>query len=340
LLGGAMFLLALIPLAVCLVSGSSYRVVLKNGTVLEGDVHGTQHGVIELVTGEGEELSLPRTHVRALEGRGELADAPIFWRRAPKPEADAPSAFTRISRDEQGGALETPVLAYEQADTGRRVYLVGAVHIGHTEYYRALQDILDSMDLVLWEGVGAKEKPTEDAAARFDVIFRAQVMMRRVLNLEGQLESMDYVRPFWRNCDVSINELQAQLDERGLEMIPNEGLVRLLFGTLFTFIDPETIPRSELIGKTYRAMLAPILGSIDDPESIFAKLDQGGMKDVIIDFRNDHVVQALAAELLKPGPSRIAIFYGAGHFRGLDAALRDQLKLRYFGTHWVKAWRF
>jgi hypothetical protein len=336
-----MFTLVQLPLILSLLTSATYHVVLKNGTVLDGEVQGSQHGVLELVTGDGEELSLARTQVRAVEGKGEMADAPIFWRRLPAPESDAPSAFTRISRDAGGGALETAVVAYQQADTGRRVYLVGAVHIAHAEYYKALQDILDSMDLVLWEGVGAKEKPTEDAAARFDVIFRAQVMMRRVLNLEGQLESMNYARSFWRNSDVSINELQAQLDQRGLEMIPNEGLVRLLFGTLFTFIDPETIPRNEMIGRSYRAILAPILGSIDDPESMFAKFDQGsGLKDVIIDFRNDHVIKDLAGELLQPGPARIGIFYGAGHFRGMDAALRNELKLRYLGTHWVKAWRF
>jgi hypothetical protein len=335
-----MVILASLPLVLSLLASDTYHVVLKNGTVLEGEIHGNQHGILELITDSGDELSLSRAHIRAIEGTGDRADARIFWRQVPQPEADAPKGFTRITHEGGGGALETAVVAYQQADTGRRVYLVGAVHIAHADYYQALQDILDSMDLVLWEGVGAKEKPTEEAAARFDVIFRAQVMMRRLLNLEGQLGSIDYSRPFWRNSDVSVNELQAQLDERHLELIPNEGLVRLLFGTLFTFMDPETIPRSELIGKSYRAMLAPILGSIDDPESMFAKIDQSGLKDVIIDYRNAYVIKDLAGELLRPGPSRIAIFYGAGHFRGMDAALREQLKLRYLGTHWVKAWRF
>src|SRR5262249_9704899 len=148
-------------------------------------------------------------------------------------------------------------------DTGRRVYLVGAVHVAHAEFFKAMQAVLDSMDLVLWEGVGGKEKPTEEAMARFDVLFKSQMLLKNLLNLDFQLDAMDYKRPFWRNSDMSINELQALLDARGLSIIPNEQLFRAVFGTLFTFVDPEHVPRNEATARGYRALIAPLMA---DPE--------------------------------------------------------------------------
>ncbi|MFO0983844.1 MAG: hypothetical protein U1E76_19310 [Planctomycetota bacterium] len=317
-----------------------YRVVLKTGRVIEADIAEEKNGVFELRDAAGDERTLARAHVRAIEGDGRFADPEILWRRVPGAGAAPPPSFVRSNVTDGGGSLDIGVAGYEQADTGRRVYLAGAVHVGHAEYYAALQSILDAMDLVLWEGVGAKEKPSAEAIERFDVLFRSQVMLRNMLNLDGQLECIDYHRSFWRNCDVSINELEAELNERGLEMIPNEGLFRLLFGTLFTFIEPESIPRNELIGRSYRRMVGPMMAAMSDPDSVFDKLGAKGMKDVIIDFRNDHVMQSLKQLLREPGPARIAIFYGAGHLPGMDVVLRQELKMRYLGMHWLAAWRY
>lgn len=52
--------------------------------------------------------------------------------------------------------------------SGPTISLVGAVHVGDKGYYEALQRILDSQDLVMYEGVGAPEfmKPGDDKVAR------------------------------------------------------------------------------------------------------------------------------------------------------------------------------
>ncbi len=51
---------------------------------------------------------------------------------------------------------------------GPTICLVGAVHVGEKGYYETLQRILDSQDLVMYEGVGAPEfmKPGDDKVAR------------------------------------------------------------------------------------------------------------------------------------------------------------------------------
>ena len=335
--------LAVLPLAACSSTPPEQRpteVVLKNGQVLTGDVRAVHDGIVEFVDSTGEELPLARIHIRAIEGSGPFADPPLLWRAVPPDSRSAtpPASFVRMSRAPDGsGSLDVAVGAYEQPVSGRRVYLVGAVHVAHKEFFQQVQSILDSMDLVLWEGVGAREKPSAEAMARFDVLFKAQVLLKNILNLDFQLDEMDYRRPFWRNSDLSINDLQAALDSRGLSIMPNEELFRAVFGTLFKVIDPGAIPRHETLGRGYRALIAPLMA---DPEKMMLQAGAIGLKEVLIDMRNAAVIADLANVIAAPGPERIAIFYGAGHLPGMDRALRDDLGLRFVGLLWIPAWRF
>jgi len=316
------------------------EVVLKSGQVLGGEVRGVDGGVVDLLDKSGEELPLPRTHVRVIEGDGPFADPPLLWRNVPSVARDdtPPTSFVRATHEPDGtGALEVAFAGYELPGSDRRVYLVGAVHVAHAGFFQAMQGILDSMDLVLWEGVGGKEQPTEEAMARFDVLFKSQMLLKNLLNLDFQLAEMDYKRPFWRNSDMSINDLQAMLTKRGLSIMPNEQLFRTVFGALFTFVDPEKVPRNEATGRGYRALIAPLMA---DPEGMLQRAGAAGLKEVLIDERNRHVIDDLRGVLAEPGPERIAIFYGAGHLTGMDRALREELGLKLIGMHWVPAWRF
>ncbi len=320
------------------------RLVLKSGTVLTGEVLDIDNGIIEFVSEDGDELPIARIHVRAIEG-GPFSDPALLWRELPsgRVAADKPEAFLRTTPNDDpdafmgSGTLDIATAAYEHPVSKRRVYLVGVVHIGHAEYFEELQHELDAMDLVMWEGVGAKEKPTRETAERFDVLFRVQVLLKNLLNLDFQLEEIDYERPFWRNSDVSINRLQTVLEERDLELIPNEKLMKRVFGALFEVIDPEKVGRSEALGRSYRAVVAP---SMVDPTAQFERAGMAAMKEVLLDLRNRHVIDDLAQVLAEPGPERIAIFYGAAHLDGMDVAVREELGFEYLGSMWHEAWRY
>ncbi|HEX5008976.1 MAG TPA: hypothetical protein VFY71_01150 [Planctomycetota bacterium] len=338
-------LLAALLLAAACAGPRGTVVVLKTGQELHGEVRGEDAGVIDLVGMAGEDLPLARLNVRAVEGDGPYADPPILWRTVPAtsgpfdaagPGLPPPASYIRALRTEDGGTLDVAVGAFERED-GRRVYLVGAVHIAHPETFAEQQSILDSMDLVLWEGVGAKEKPSTEAMERFDVLFKTQVLLKNILNLDFQLDRIDYHRGFWRNSDMGLNDLQAELDRRNLEIMPNEDLIRALFGTLFKVIDPTKVPRNEEVGRTYRALVAPFMA---DTEKIFAQAGAEGLKDVLIDMRNRKVMDDLTVVLAQPdAPQRTAIYYGAGHLPGMARILVDEMGFSYLGAHWITAWR-
>ena len=319
-------------------------VVLKNGTELRGEVRGVQDGIVDLVAPDGEELPLPRQHVLAIEGDGPFADPPILW-RVPADKwtgsdwlgGEPPASWVRVVRHGAEGALQVAAGAFERAD-GRRVYLVGAVHVAHAEAFAAQQSLLDSMDLVLWEGVGGKDKPDPEVMARFDVLFKTQVLLKNILDLEFQLEQIDYVRPFWRNSDMQLAEVQAELDRRGLSILPNEELFQALFGTLFKFVDPARVPRNAALGRTYRGTVAPLMA---DTERVFQHAGAEGLKEVLVLARNRKVMADLAAVLADAAPPRrIGIYYGAAHLPDMARALQQELGVRWVGVHWVTAWRW
>ena len=67
--------------------------------------------------------------------------------------ADPPS-FLRISAEEgRSVALEIASHRLRRPDGGPVINLVGVVHIGDAEYYRALQGELEEADVVLYESV-------------------------------------------------------------------------------------------------------------------------------------------------------------------------------------------
>jgi len=319
-------------------------VVLKNGTVLAGEVRGVQDGIVDLLAPDGEELPLPRLHVLAIEGDGPFADPPILWRVPPASDSprDAlggapPASWVRAVRDGPAGSLDVAAGAFERAD-GRRIYLVGAVHVAHTDAFAAQQSLLDSMDLVLWEGVGGKDKPDPEVMARFDVLFKTQVLLKNILDLEFQLDEIDYARTFWRNSDMQLAEVQAELDRRGLSILPNEELFQAVFGTLFRFVDPARVPRNAALGRTYRGAVAPLMA---DTERLFERAGAEGLKEVLILERNRKVMRDLAAVLGEAQPPRrIGIYYGAAHLPDMARALQQELGFRWVGVHWVPAWRW
>lgn len=331
----------------------SATVVLKTGQELGGEIRAVEGGVIDFVE-DDEEEPLMRQHVRVIEGTSPFADPPVMWREVPwtdlpldqcGSDLDPPKSWIRVRRDERArqGSLDVGVGGFQRAD-GRRVYLVGAVHVAHADTFQAQQDILDSMDLVLWEGVGAKEEPDAEAMERFDVLFKTQVLLKNILNLDfqlrkpGELTGIDYKRSFWTNSDVGINELQAELDRRGLTIVPNEALFRAVFGALFKVVDPAKIPRNESTARAYRGLVAPLMA---DSERVFSQAGAEGLKEVLLEMRNEHVMEHLANVLAAPdAPQRIGIYYGAAHFPDMTRTLMEEMGFKYLGIHWVEAWRY
>ncbi|MGA0870734.1 MAG: hypothetical protein ACO3UM_17530, partial [Planctomycetota bacterium] len=205
-------LFALTLLTVAGTSTAQDRVVLKSSRTLVGVLTRDTRSAVEFVDDEVGAVRVPWTAIRAVETEGSPADA--LGIEAAEEPGDRPSTYVRWVRegDEQG--LETGTARWHHAETDTTVFLVGVVHIADRTYFGQLQRFLDSCDLVLFEGVGRGAASEEDIA-RLGTMMQMQLSLRGALGLDFQKDCVDYDRPFWRNSDVPIDEVLAELQSRG-----------------------------------------------------------------------------------------------------------------------------
>jgi hypothetical protein len=307
------------------------HVVLKSARTLHGElVRDTRHS-IEFLDDELGAVQVPWTSVRAVERDGMPTDA--LGLRAPEDAGDRPSTYVRWVRegDEQG--LETGTARWHHAETDTTVFLVGVVHIADRAYFGQLQRFLDSCDLVLFEGVGRGAANDEDLA-RLGTMMQMQLSLRGALGLDFQKDCVDYDRPFWRNSDVPIDEVLAELESRGASLPTDNplvaGLAKMVLGMAASGGDRDPTYRESL-----KIRVGPILAKADE---ILSRPAMDGMRGAILEHRNAFVVEDLEREFATgPRGRRIAVFYGAGHLPDLDDRL-GKLGLRFEGAAWHRAW--
>ena len=148
---------------------------------------------------------------------------------ASNPKAAAPpDAYLRIAHpDENTVELQIASRRFAPAHgKGPAVWLVGASHIGESNFFAALQQQLDAHSLVLYEGVGEharQTRPGRDStasargtgtrmkkpAANTEDDYSLQDTMAKSLGLVFQLQAIDYDRTNFVNSDLSIAEIQA-----------------------------------------------------------------------------------------------------------------------------------
>ena len=221
--------------ALCLVASPAPPddvVVLKSGRELRGTLLSEADHRVEFEDAERGRVVLPRHLVRTVV-RGDAPPglmAPLWLE---EPDGEMPRSWVRFDAptEDGPGALSIGVGRFFHEPTRATLYLVGAVHIADPAYYERLQDLLDSCDVVLFEGVGSRPgdpEPTEQQVARFDALFQLQMKLQRLLGFQGQKEGLDYGRPFWKRADVTMHDLAARMEERKVGLPTDAPIVQLL----------------------------------------------------------------------------------------------------------------
>ncbi len=155
-----------------------------------------------------------------------LADETPAATRADEDEAavQVPSAesFVRVRRNERGvaQALETAIVRYTPADggDGAIVDLVAAIHIGDRSYYKALNREFRGYDSVLYELVAPEGTRIPQGGADTNdrhPVSQLQGGMKELLNLEHQLEVIDYTCDNLVHADMSPEEFARSMQDRG-----------------------------------------------------------------------------------------------------------------------------
>lgn len=256
-------------------------------------------------------------------------------------------AFVRVSQTESGEpkGLDTAIVRF----TGRQgtdhadavVDLVGVVHIGQDDYYTQLKKRLAEYDVVLYELVapdGTRIRP-EDLEKRRSLLASMQTGMKNMLNLEYQLEKIDYMAKNFRHADMSPEEFAEDMQRRG-DNFPK--MIARMMGAGLAAQSKSGGSEADILLALFssdRAMMMKraMATQLSDMELATAGMDDENGDNTLIKGRNAKAF-AVLQEVLQAGNKKIAVFYGAGHLDDMADRLRDDFAMTPVNTTWLQAW--
>jgi hypothetical protein len=149
-----------------------------------------------------------------------------------------------------------------------------------------------------------------------------QSQLASAFGLVFQLDEMDHSKANWKNSDMSIDQVQARMEEVGTD---GEALFRMLDGSSlqaklagFVLHLVAASPTLQTMGKV---MLVDTLGHAEEMMAMMPG-NMGKMMNVIVLDRNQVVIDDLKALLAeRPDLKSVGIIYGAGHLADLEQRL-------------------
>jgi hypothetical protein len=252
--------------------------------------------------------------------------------------------FLRFVDDgHSGGRLETAVVTYRN-DAGATVRLVAAVHIGEKSYYEGLNDTFRGDDAVLYEMVKAKDAgvPKPDQPSKSG-ISQFQRFLKNSLDLDFQLDDIDYGRPNFVHADLDAETFEKMQEERGESMFTlmlKQMMNQMSKGSAMPDLNADDMA-DDLIKllcrpDAERQVKLMLARHMQDVEQTAAGLD-GPDGSVILTERNKAALKVLKTTL-EEGKKHISIFYGAAHMPSMSETLRKDFGFRPVSVEWRMAW--
>lgn len=264
--------------------------------------------------------------------------------------AKSDTEFIRLTKDSTGApeALQTSITRY-RGKNGLLVDLIGVIHIGERDYYQKLNKQFDQYESMLYELVappGSRVPDRHSAKKGGNPIHWLQGTMQRMLGLESQLQHVDYTKSNFVHADLSPQEMQAKLAERG-ETVWSVGMKAI----------NEMMNKQSEMSKNGEAAFGQDIENMDDlfgmlsnPQQLKLTLAKqfasggaleaglgGTLNQILIQDRNQAAMKVLESEIQK-GNKKLALFYGAAHMPDFEKRLINDLGMRKTKHAWVDAW--
>ena len=274
-----------------------------------------------------------------------FADEPEKQPAASKQPANDKPRFLRLVRDDkkQPRVLETAIVTYVPVDPAKgeiTIELVGAVHVGDKTYYEALNKEFEQYDALLYELVAPPDAaiPKERKGVPGSAIGGLQVGMKEILELEFQLDRIDYTKANFVHADMSPEEFAKTMTKRG------ESFAKMFFQMMgYGFSQQGKGKNTEvdllmaLFAKNRaHKMKIAMAEQFDTMEGQLEILD-GPEGSTILTERNRKAFEVLDQEL-KAGKKKIGVFYGAAHLPDMEKRLLNDFGFKRSGERWVAAW--
>ncbi|MEX2315887.1 MAG: hypothetical protein WD669_01960 [Pirellulales bacterium] len=283
----------------------------------------------------------------ASAGTTAKADPKLAELLDPKVGAD----WVRIKFDDKNKplAMQTAIVRYTgtAAAGGQKrdvsVDLIGAVHVGDIAYYDELNKQFMQYDALLYELVAPPGTVVERGRGTSSAhpVGILQNGMKTMLELDHQLEKVDYTKANFVHADMSPEQFEKAMRDR------NEGWLQMYFRLLGVALAQQNEMSANapsdldvfaaLFAKDRPRRLKILLGKqLAEMETLMVSFG-GEQGSAIISDRNKMALKVLK-EQLAAGKKRLGIFYGAGHLQDMDQRLRKDFELKPVAITWLTAW--
>lgn len=234
--------------------------------------------------------------------------------------------FVRVQdKDGTPSALQTAIVTYAKGDT--TVDLVGAIHVGDRAYYKNLNTRFNNYDAVLYELVAAQN--TRPAKGQSNTVG---MLAKIYLDLDGQLERINYGKANFVHADLSIDEIKTEMRKRG-----DDGMI-LVLRVIADVLQKKNLGEPQQKALPFLFASGPIGLKRVMARQLESQTTTGipALEEILIRDRNKACLRVLDREV-KAGKKRIAIFYGAAHLPDFEERLRAMDYTRKAET-WITAW--
>lgn len=252
-----------------------------------------------------------------------------------------PSDFVRFVKVGDGGHLDTAITKYRRGEV--ELTLFAAVHIADRACYDALNDRFPQCDALLYELVGPEDyRPRKDRDREgFNPIGLLQQGLKNSLELQFQLDAVDYSPANFVHADMTPAEFEASMAERGESLLSI--MLDMMMSGMKAQLDraedgAEAAPSFDLVkafrsGEGRHALRMAFASQLEDMEALAA----GGKGGTLLEGRNEKCLRVLEREIAA-GRKKLGIYYGAAHFTHMEKRLVDDMGFKKTGQEWIVAW--
>lgn len=232
------------------------------------------------------------------------------------------SVFEDKITKRKGENLLVPTIYLEHRKTGRRIVLIGMIHIGDEEYYQNVSLKVDSLEnegyVVFYEMLKSGDIKSENLSEKQKKIleyFRFQKkQIEVIIDVCDLVKQSDYIKikDHWVNTDITFLELLAYLEKGGFS--PNTKEKR-------DALEVKGVRHLILLRYLFEGAMLN-MSTLRFFKIFFSKKDrfQAGVWDsIVLGGRNDLAVD----ELLRIEENVVAT-WGAGHLTGITNQLRKK----------------
>ena len=262
--------------------------------------------------------------------------------------AEAASKYIRLERDgsEELVGLQTAIVRFAGTEPGQTdlvVDLIGAVHVGEKAYYEALNKQFEGYDVVLYELVApAGTRIPKGTKPGAHPVAMLQNGLKDMLNLEHQLQYIDYTKDNLVHADMSPDDFAKSMADR------NESFMTMFFRMMGHAMAQQSLQKNKstalefdmiaaLFDKDRAGVMKRLMAEqFENLDGMMGALD-GPQGSTIITERNKVAIQKLS-EQIAAGKKKIAIFYGAGHMGDIEKHLAADFHLKRQSELWLTAW--